>query len=80
MSNIKQAYIDMQTQLVEGKYEAQQLKKLLGMTKTMMKEVDTLYKKGEDKYDIVDQITTMNDSLIKLRDSILRAAKVNPRS
>ncbi len=80
MSNIKQAYIDMQTQLVEGKYEAQQLKKLLGMTKAMMKEVDTLYKKGEDKYDIVDQITTMNDSLIKLRDSILRAAKVNPRS
>jgi hypothetical protein len=75
--NIIEAYKDMQ--LNEGKYEAQQLKKLLGMTKSMMKEVDTLYKKGEDKYDIIDQITGMNQSLVKLRDSILRASKVNPK-
>jgi hypothetical protein len=62
----------------EGKAEAAVLKKMLGMTKALMKEVDNL-DKGEDGADLHDQIVSMDKSAIALRDTILKAAKVNPK-
>jgi hypothetical protein len=73
--NIIEAYKDMQ--LNEGKAQANILKKMLGMTKALMKEVDNLSK--IDDGDLHDQITNMDHFSKNMRDVILRASKVNPK-
>lgn len=74
MNNIVEAYRDMH----EGKAEAKQLKKMLGMTKALMKEIDVL-DKGEDGADLHDQILMMDKHMTAMRDVILKASKVNPK-
>jgi hypothetical protein len=74
MSNITEAYKGIR----EGKSEAKTLKKMLGMIKALMKEIDNL-DKGEDGADLHDQIISMDKSAGALRDTILKAAKVNPK-
>jgi|SaaInlV_200m_DNA_2_1039689.scaffolds.fasta_scaffold54489_1 hypothetical protein len=71
--NLHEASID----LLEGKAEGQIISKMLTMTKALMKEVDKLSK--IDNGDLHDQITNMDHFTTKLRDTILRANKVNPK-
>jgi acetone carboxylase gamma subunit len=64
--------------LQEGKVEGKHLKKMMSLTKDLMREIQALTK-GEDAPDLHDQIITMENHAQGLRDVIMRAGRVNPK-
>ena len=66
------------TELQEGKVEGKHLKKMMSLTKDIMREI-TMLEKGDDAADLHDQITNMHHFTKNLRDVIMRAGRVNPK-
>ena len=66
------------TELQEGKVEGKRLKKMMDLTKDIMREINALAKDPAAD-DLHDQITNMQHFTKNLRDVILRAGRVNPK-
>ena len=54
------------------------LKKMMSLTKDLMREINALEKTDED-LDLHDQITTMQKNVTSMRDVIIRSGKILPR-
>ena len=54
------------------------LKKMMSLTKDLMREINALEKTDED-LDLHDQITTMQKNVTSMRDVITRSGKILPR-
>ena len=68
------------TQVVneDTKGSLKHLKKMMSLTKDLMREINALEKTDED-LDLHDQITTMQKNVTSLRDVITRSGKILPR-
>jgi len=75
MKTFKQIKESQLEDLQEGKNEIDQLRKMLKMTKDLMKEVEVLFDRGNTP-DLQDQIIRMDKNMMDMRDVIRKAGKI----